>query len=92
MCYFYCHQSIGEKIGPSPILSVIHTVTIGTMLNFNGGNNEDRLKNGRCKLTLMAYMVRYYTTEPHRKPNAFRSSTEKLKRQHCTCLNGNFSV
>ena len=30
-------------MGPSPILSVIHTVTIGTMLNFNGSNN--RLKS-----------------------------------------------
>ena len=28
------------KMGPSPILSIIYTVTIGTMLNFNGGNNE----------------------------------------------------
>ena len=24
-------------MGPSPILSIIHTVTIGTILNFNGG-------------------------------------------------------
>ena len=26
-------------MGPSPILSVSNTVTIGTMLNFDGGNN-----------------------------------------------------
>ena len=25
-------------MGPSPILSITHVVTIGTMLNFNGGN------------------------------------------------------
>ena len=30
---------IMESMGLSPILSIIHTVTIGTMLNFNGGNN-----------------------------------------------------
>ena len=30
---FYCHENNGEKMGPSPILSIIHTVTIGTMLN-----------------------------------------------------------
>ena len=29
---------------PSPILSIIHTVTIGTNLNFNGGNNGHGLK------------------------------------------------
>ena len=32
-------------MGPSPILSIIHTVTIGTMLNFTGGNNGHGLKN-----------------------------------------------
>ena len=29
---FYCHQNNCEKMGPSPILSIIHTITIGTML------------------------------------------------------------
>ena len=28
-----------RKMGPSPILSVIHTVTVGTMVNFNGSDN-----------------------------------------------------
>ena len=32
-CSFYCHQNNEEKMGPSPILSVIHGVIIGTMLN-----------------------------------------------------------
>ena len=32
--FFYCHQNDGEKMGPSPFLFIIHTVTIGTMLNF----------------------------------------------------------
>ena len=40
-------------MGPSPFLYVVHTITIGTMLNFNGGNNEHRLKNLTCKETLM---------------------------------------
>ena len=26
-------------MGPSPIQSIIHTVTVGTMLNFNVGDN-----------------------------------------------------
>ena len=30
-----------DIIGPPLILSVIHTVTICTMLNFNGGNKMD---------------------------------------------------
>ena len=31
-------------MGPLLILSIIHTVAIGTMLNNNGGNNGHRLK------------------------------------------------
>ena len=31
-------------MAPSTILSIIHTVAIGTMLNFNGGNNAHGLK------------------------------------------------
>ena len=31
-------------MAPTPILFVIHTVTIATMLNFNGGNNGRGLK------------------------------------------------
>ena len=31
-------------MGPSPILSVIHNVTIGTLVNSNGGNNGYGLK------------------------------------------------
>ena len=38
-------------MGPSPILSVIHVITFGTMLNFNGGNNEHGLKYVTCKQT-----------------------------------------
>ena len=36
-------------MGPSPILSFIHTVSIGIMLNFNGGNNGYGLLNVTCK-------------------------------------------
>ena len=38
-------------MGPSPILSIIHTVSIGTKLNFNGGNNEYGLENVMCEQT-----------------------------------------
>ena len=31
-------------MGPSRILSVIHTIKIGTMLKFNGDDNGYRLK------------------------------------------------
>ena len=34
-----------DRMDDGPILSIIHTVTIDTMLNFNGGNNRYRLKN-----------------------------------------------
>ena len=34
---------ITDILGASPILSIIHTVTIGTMLNNDGGNNGHRL-------------------------------------------------
>ena len=39
-------------MGPSPILPIIHTVTISTMLNNKGGNNGHGLKNSTCKQTL----------------------------------------
>ena len=42
-------MSNGEKMGPSPILSIIRTAT---MLILNGGNNERELKNITCKQTL----------------------------------------
>ena len=60
MSTFYCHQNNKEKMGPSPILSIIPTVTIDTMLNFNGGNNRHGLKNVRCKQTLKGI---YYLNE-----------------------------
>ena len=44
MCSFSCHLNNGEKIGPLPILCIPHTVTIGTMLNFNCGNKGHGLK------------------------------------------------
>ena len=40
-------------MGPSPILSVVHTVTVGTMLNLNGGNNGHMLKNVTCEHTFI---------------------------------------
>ena len=47
MCSYYYHQINGEKMGLSPILAVIYTVTIGTTLNFNSGNKGHRLKTLR---------------------------------------------
>ena len=38
-------------MGLLPFLSIIHTITIGTILNFNGGNNGHGLKNVACKQT-----------------------------------------
>ena len=37
---------------PSPILSVIQNIAIGTMLNFCSGNNGHELENVTCKQTL----------------------------------------
>ena len=31
-------------MGPLPILSIIHTIIIGTVQNFDGGNNKHRTK------------------------------------------------
>ena len=55
MCSFNCRQNNGERMGLSPTLSVIHTVTIGTMLNFNGGNNEHGLRNVTCEQALKVF-------------------------------------
>ena len=40
-------------MSPSPILSVIHTIIISTMLNFNVGNNGDGLKTIRVNRPLL---------------------------------------
>ena len=34
-----------DRVGQSPVLAIIHTITIGTMLNFNDGNNVQWLNN-----------------------------------------------
>ena len=39
-------------MGLSPILSIIHTVTICTMLNIIGGNNRHKMKTLRIKTPL----------------------------------------
>ena len=39
-------------MAPSTILSIIHTVTIGAMPNFNGGNNGHGLKRVTFEQTL----------------------------------------
>ena len=42
--FFFCHQNTAKKMDLSSILSVIHTVTFGTMLNLNGGGNGHGIK------------------------------------------------
>ena len=44
---FIVIRKMERKIGLSPIRCIIHTVTIGTILNFNGGNNRHGLKKPR---------------------------------------------
>ena len=39
MCCFYCHQNNAEKMGSLPILFIIHTIAIGTVLSFHDGSN-----------------------------------------------------
>ena len=38
-------------MGPSPILSIIHSITIDTMLNKNSSNYGHERKNDMCKTT-----------------------------------------
>ena len=51
ICCFYFDQNNGEKTGLSPILSIIQTVTIGKMVNFNVDNNRHGLKKLTRKQT-----------------------------------------
>ena len=44
---------ITDRMYPSPILFIIHTMTLGTMLNFNGDNNGHGLEHVTCKQTIM---------------------------------------
>ena len=44
-------------MGPSSILSVIHNITVGTMLNLNGGNNGRGLINIRWKMIFKRSVV-----------------------------------
>ena len=51
---------IKEKMDRSPILSIIHTVTIGTILNFNSGYKEHGLKNVTYEQTLILFGENYH--------------------------------
>ena len=42
-----------DRMGDGPIVSIIHTVTIGTVLNNNDGNNGPDLKTLRVKRPLL---------------------------------------
>ena len=68
MCSFYYRLNNRKKMGPLPLLSVIHTVTIDTMLNFSCGSKGHGLKNVTCKQTFgesvcsdttMVYLIYY---------------------------------
>ena len=49
-CYFLFQcQTIMDRMGDGPILPIIHTVTIETMLNNNGVNKGHWIKNVTCK-------------------------------------------
>ena len=52
-------------MGSSPILSVIHTVIIGTILSLNGGNNGHGLKDVTCKQTFSLGIPSLNIVEPH---------------------------
>ena len=45
-----------DRMDLSPILSVIHTVAIDTVLNSNGGNNGHGLKTVTCRQTFKAWI------------------------------------
>ena len=49
-----------DGIDPSPILSIIHTVTIGIMFNNNVDNNRHGLKNVTYKQTFSNKWRRFY--------------------------------
>ena len=65
-------------MGPSPILSIIHTITIDTMLN--GDNNVHRLKHATRKHTLKTFNKKLVGTVavPSREPlrNYFLEPTD----------------
>ena len=47
----FINIKIADRIGPSPILLIINTITIGTMLNNNSSNIGHGLQNVTCKQT-----------------------------------------
>ena len=65
MCSFYYHQKNEEKMSLLPILSIIHTVTVGTMLNSNGGNNGHGFKDVTCKQAFSLGIPSSNIVEPH---------------------------
>ena len=75
-------------MGPLPILSIIHTVTISTILNFNGYSNRHGLKTLRCKQTFntMEFGGRYNLTLRVNKglPTGLETITHSA---HCKNLN-----
>ena len=58
MCSFIFIR-IADRKGPSLLQSVIHTVTIGTTLNFNGSNNGHGLKTLLNVLTRLTFCFSY---------------------------------
>ena len=71
-CVLFISIRIMDRICPSPILSIIHTVTIGTMLNFNGCNNGHGVKNVTCKQTFT--VIKFNLTSTRYVDHAFNCS------------------
>ena len=71
-----CHQ----------FMSINHTVTIGTMLNFNGGNNRHRLKDVACKQTFMTHF--YSTRKQSSYPAPSRIHYSIMTLTHTVIYNG----
>ena len=54
-------------MGPLQILSIIHTVTIGTMLNCNGGNNRQWAKKRYVQTDLKNNLILLIRTEEFKR-------------------------
>ena len=52
-----------DKMGPSLILSIMHTITIETMLNLNDGNNRHWVNrpSNRCRAQIFVQFCGIWT-------------------------------
>ena len=59
-CVLFIVFRITEKNGSGTHSSIIHTVTIGTMLNCSGGNNGGGLKTVACRQTFRPFSHKFH--------------------------------